>query len=128
MVHICNFCLGKVFHNNVFLMFSRFGDDITIYVLYDGISDNCSCRGPSIKDVRTLGGEGGQEKAEKCGHGKGVVSQMWKSAWKKIIATIFVKFTQINEIFCIFVWPIMPVCHIYFVVNPIFWNAIIEIV
>ena len=97
MVHICNFCLGKVFDNNVFLMFSRFGDDITIYVLYDGISDNCSCRGPSIKDVRTLGGEGGQEKAEKCGHGKGVVSQMWKSAWKKIIATIFVKFTQIND-------------------------------
>ena len=28
----------------------------------------------------------------------------------------------------IFVWPIMPVCHIYFEVNPIFWNAIIEIV
>ena len=28
----------------------------------------------------------------------------------------------------IFVWPIMPVCHIYFVVNPIFWNAIIKIV
>ena len=27
-----------------------------------------------------------------------------------------------------FVWPIMTVCHIYFVVSPIFWNAIIEIV
>ena len=47
---------------------------------------------------------------------------------EKIIATIFVKFTQINEIFCIFVWPVMPVYHIYFVVNPVFWNAIIEIV
>ena len=67
-----------------------------------------------------------------------MVSQMWMSTWKDIIATIFVKFTQINEIFsfsrywiwntCIFVWPIMPVCHIYFVVNPIFWNAIIEFV
>ena len=55
--------------------------------------------GPSIKDARTLrgGGEGerGQAKVDKCGEGEGVVSQTWTSAWKKIIATIFVKFTQI---------------------------------
>ena len=31
--------------------------------------------------------------------GRRVVSQMRTSVWKKIIATIFVKFTQINEIF-----------------------------
>ena len=37
------------------------------------------------------GGEGGQAKVDKCGQGEGwVVSQMWTSAWKKIIATIFV--------------------------------------
>ena len=44
--------------------------------------------GSSIKDVRTLGwgggGEGGQAKVDKCGDsGRGVVSQMWTSAWKK---------------------------------------------
>ena len=38
MVHICNFCPGKVFNNNVFLMFHRFGDDITVYVLYPRIT------------------------------------------------------------------------------------------
>ena len=27
-----------------------------------------------------------------------------------------------------FFWLIMPVCHIYFVVNAIFWKTIIEIV
>ena len=42
------------------------------------------------------GMEGGQAKVDKCGQGEGgEVSQMWTSAWKKIIATIFVKFTQI---------------------------------
>ena len=40
-------------------------------------------------------GGGGQAKVEKCGQGEGVVSQMWTSAWKKKVATIFVKFTQI---------------------------------
>ena len=40
-------------------------------------------------------GEGGQAKVDKCGHGEEVISQMWTSAWKEIIATIFVKFIQI---------------------------------
>ena len=44
MVHICNFCPKKVFHNNVFLMFHRFGDNSTIYVLYGEISENYRCR------------------------------------------------------------------------------------
>ena len=44
MVHICNFCPGKVFKKNVLLMFHKFGDDITVYVRYDGISENYSCR------------------------------------------------------------------------------------
>ena len=44
MVHIWNFGLRKVFHNNVFFMFHRFVDNITAYVLYDGISKNYSCR------------------------------------------------------------------------------------
>ena len=44
MVHICNFCPRKVFDKNVVLMFHRSGDDITIYVPYNGISENYSCR------------------------------------------------------------------------------------
>ena len=43
MVPICNFCPRNKFDNNVFLMFHRFGDNITVYILYDGISENCSC-------------------------------------------------------------------------------------
>ena len=39
--------------------------------------------GLSIKYVRTLGGEGGQTKVEKCGQEEGVVSQMRTSTWKK---------------------------------------------
>ena len=50
-------------------------------------------KGPSIKDVRTLEEERGQTKVDKYRQGEGgVVSQMWTSAWKKIIATIFVKY------------------------------------
>ena len=35
-------------------------------------------KGPSIKDVRTLGGGGGgsKTKVDKCGQGEGVVNQM----------------------------------------------------
>ena len=74
-----------------------------------------------------------------------VVSHMWTSAWKKnysyhiceIYSDNYAVCLYIKFSFClysiknveIFVWPIiMPVCHIYLVVNPIFWNAIIEIV
>ena len=39
MVHI-----WKVFDNNVFLIFHRFGDNITLHVLYYEISKNCSYR------------------------------------------------------------------------------------
>ena len=92
-------------------------------------------------------GGGGQAKVDKCGQGEGGWGWLAKCGHplgKKIIATIFVKFTQDNlaECLCIkfsfclysienveiFVWPIMPVCHTYFMVNPTFWNAIIEIV
>ena len=54
-------------------------------------------RGPFIKDVCTLEGEGGSDKSGQMRTGGGgVVSQKWTSAWKKkIIATIFVKFSQI---------------------------------
>ena len=44
MIHICNFCPRKVFDSNMFLMFNRFGDNTTVYVFYDGISENYSCR------------------------------------------------------------------------------------
>ena len=92
------------------------------------------------KGCLRIRGEGGRDVRQKWANAdrrSGVDSQMWMSAWKKNYTTILVKFTQINEIFsfsmqrfwntCIFVWPIMPVCHIYFVVNPIFWNAIFGI-
>ena len=45
---------------------------------------------PHIRRGRGLG-KSGQMRTE---GGAGVVNQMWKSAWKKNIATIFVKFTQ----------------------------------
>ena len=35
IAHICNFCPRKLFDNNVFLMFYRLGDNITVYLLYD---------------------------------------------------------------------------------------------
>ena len=46
---LCNgshlhFFHGKAFDNNVFLTFHRFGDDITVYVFYDGIYENCGGR------------------------------------------------------------------------------------
>ena len=63
----------------------------------------------------------------KCRRGEGVVGRL---LGKKIIAIIFVKFTQISWQYvcifffliliwntCIFVWPTMPVCHIYCVVS-----------
>ena len=84
----------------------------------------CFCRlafiylGPSIKDVRTLGGGGGSGKSGQIRTGGGGwLAKCGRPLGKKNIATIFVKF-----------WAIIPVCHIFFVVNPIFWNAIIEIV
>ena len=44
-------------------------------------------KGPSIKDVCTLGGGGGggggRQKGKEGDGGGGVVSQMWTSAWKK---------------------------------------------
>ena len=40
MVHTYNFGPKKDFDNNVFLMFHRFGDNITGYVFYDGFSEN----------------------------------------------------------------------------------------
>ena len=55
MVHICNFYPGKVFNNNLFLMFHRFGNDITVYVLYDGISKNYSCRSFRFGGCRFFG-------------------------------------------------------------------------
>ena len=51
--------------------------------------------GPSIKDACTLGGEGGQAKVEKCWQGEGVFNKGGRLLGQKIIATIFVKFTQI---------------------------------
>ena len=51
--------------------------------------------GPSIKDVCTLGEEGGQAKVDKCGQGKmGWLAKCGRALGKKVIATIFVKFTQ----------------------------------
>ena len=44
MIHICSFCARKGFDSNAFLMFHRFGDDITVYVLPAGFSENYKCR------------------------------------------------------------------------------------
>ena len=60
-------------------------------------------KGPSIKDVCTLGGGGrggGQAKVDRRGQGEGGwLAKCGHPLGKKIIATIFVRFTQINEIF-----------------------------
>ena len=75
----------------------RFKMDMTNLTNF-GLSIRKSQTGPSIKDILTLGGGGGggQAEVDKCGQGEGgMISQMWTSARKKIIATIFVKFTYI---------------------------------
>ena len=80
--------------------------------------------GPAIKDVRTLGGRGGQAKVDKCGQGEeGWLGKCGSPLGKKIIATIFVKFTQIIWQYCpknsqscadiLYGWPLQ-----------IFWNQI----
>ena len=68
------------------------------------------------------------------GRGRGWLAKCGRPLGKKIIATIFVKFTHnlavcLYIMSCLCVMPcyayVMPVCHIYFAVNPIFWNAIV---
>ena len=51
------------------------------------------------KEYPHIRGRWVMQKWTNADRGRGVVSQMRTSVWKKIIATIFVKFTQINEIF-----------------------------
>ena len=71
----------------------------------------------SIKDVRTLGGGGeDQAKVDKCGRGGAWLAKCGCPLGKKIVATIFVKYL-VNH-----------ACVSHFLVNSIFWNAIIEIV
>ena len=53
-------------------------------------------QGPSIKDVRKLGGERGQVKVNQCEWGgREWFANCGRSLGKKIIATILVKCTQI---------------------------------
>ena len=56
-----------------------------------------------MKDVRTLGGRGSGKSEQMWtgvgGWGGGGLAKCGRPPGKKTIATIFVKFTQINEIF-----------------------------
>ena len=103
-----------------------FGSALSHSVIYLGaIHKGC----PHIRR-----GQGGQEKVDKGGKGEGVASQMWTSTRKTNYSYHICEIYSDNLAVCLCIkfsfclHPIMPVCHIYFVVNPIFWNDIIEIV
>ena len=88
--------------------------------------------------IRRGGRRGVRQKWTNADRGEGVVSQMWTSAWKKNYSYHIYKIYSDNLAVCLYIMSclcamschfyVMPVCHIYFVVNPISWNAIIEIV